>query len=303
MNKKTILSLPLLLLALLNGCREEITIDVEEGEQLIGIYGCITNEWKKQQLTISKSGDFYGTGDPEMVSGAEVTVTDNDTAIINYQEVAPGIYETTEPIKGESGHIYKLHVIVHEKGETTEYYATDTMQATVESIDSIKVLPYTLNNIKATDYYKVCPYFQSINNKRTSYIAKIEINGHLVTDTLTEYYAIQFQEMTGIYINGKEMEKMYNGVDFPGSIYNLDPKRAKDEDVKPGDEITLNLHVISQGYLEYIYDVQGNSGSNPFYGSPANVSSNIKPEKRALGYFFTSAITKGTCIVRAEDLK
>lgn len=299
---KNILYLSNLLLLLLCGCREDIIIDVEEGNQMIGIYGCITNEFKQHQITISKSGDFYGTGAPAMVSGAEVTVTENDSATYTYKEIEPGIYEMTTPMKGKSGNIYTLHVTTHENGKAEDYYAADTMKAEVESIDSMKVMLYTFNNKKADDYYKVCPYFQTLEGAHTSYMTKVEINGKLITDTLNECRTMQLGQLAGIYLNGKELEAFYKGVDFPTGIYYINGEKD-DEKIKAGDEITLYLHVISEDYLDYIKDVKSSSGSNPFFGSPANVRSNIKPEKRALGYFFTSAITKGTTIVQKKDLE
>lgn len=300
MKYNKILYIPFLLfLALCGGCTEDIIIDVEDGEQLIGIYGCVTNEYKRHQITISKTGDFYGKGEPEMVTGAEVTITDNDSAAYTLKESEPGIYEMTEPMKGESGHIYTLHVKTHENGQISEFFATDTMMPAIEAIDSMKVLPYTFNNKAYEDFFKVCPYFQTLPGKRTSYVGRIEINGKLVTDTLTECATTRFGLMAGVYFNGPELEILYKDVDFPVGFYTLNAEKD-DEKIKVGDEITLSISVVSDGYYRFINDVENSSGSNPFYGSPSNVRSNIKPEKRAIGFFYTCATTKGTTIVTQE---
>lgn len=298
---KTISSL-FLIMSILSGCTEDIVIDVEDGPGMIGIYGSITNEMKCHQITVSRSGSFYGTGNPEMVSGAVVTVTDNDSATYSFHETAPGVYEMTSPMRGEANHVYQLSVKTNENGVTEEFYAVDTMRVGIESIDSLKVLPYTFNNKKIDDYYKVCPFFQTLEGDHTSYMMKVAINGHMVTDTLTECRTTQYRLLSGIYLNGEEMEKYYDGEDFPTGMYFIDATK-EDEKIKAGDEVTLYMHVISEDYLDYIQDVKGSSGSNPFFGSPANVRTNIQPKNRALGYFFTSAITKGISIVRAKDLE
>lgn len=284
------------------GCTEEIVIDVEEGPRMVGIYGSITNEMKRHQIIVSQSSDFYGSGEPQMVSGAEVTVTEDDSIVHTFVETTPGIYEMSAPMRGEEGHIYQLRVTTHEEGRTEEYYAVDTMRTAITSIDSMRVLPRTFNNKKIEDRYKVCPYFQTLEGDRSSYLMKVAINGKLITDTLTEYQTMQPRNLSGVYLNGKEMETMFRGTDFPEGVYSINTKKD-DEGLKAGDEVTLYVNVISKEYLDYIKDIKGSSGSNPFFGSPANVSSNIQPEKRALGFFFTSAITQGITIVRAEDLE
>ena len=69
--------LVLILLSLsLFSCTDDIIIDVQEGPKLVGVSGYITNEYKKHQIVISRTLDFYSTDEIEMISGAEVFVSD-----------------------------------------------------------------------------------------------------------------------------------------------------------------------------------------------------------------------------------
>ena len=50
---------------LMTSCIEDFRIDTEDGEHLVGINGYFTNEYKKHQIVISKTTDFYSEEDAE----------------------------------------------------------------------------------------------------------------------------------------------------------------------------------------------------------------------------------------------
>ena len=66
----------LLLLASLFSCREDIVVDLEEGDPLIGVEGSFTDECKRHEVILSYTADFYNADEIRMVSGARVVVTD-----------------------------------------------------------------------------------------------------------------------------------------------------------------------------------------------------------------------------------
>ncbi len=57
-------------------CREDIIIDVEEGEPLIGVEGSLTDEYKRHEVILSYTADFYNSGEIKYIIGARVIVTD-----------------------------------------------------------------------------------------------------------------------------------------------------------------------------------------------------------------------------------
>ena len=169
MNNKSILSLLSFLsfLSLLPSCREEITIDLEKGEQMIGIYGSITTELKKHSIILSRSADFYASGEPEMISNAVLSIFDGtDTIRFEENPQRPGIYETIEQVKGEVGRTYRLSADVPDKnGNMHHFFAESAILPIPEKIDSAKIRPVSFYGREIENRLKVCPYFQTIDNE------------------------------------------------------------------------------------------------------------------------------------------
>ena len=74
--KREYLLVPLLSLLSLFSCREDIIVDLEEGEPLIGIEASFTDVQKHHEAILSYTADFYNSSDIKMISGARVCVTD-----------------------------------------------------------------------------------------------------------------------------------------------------------------------------------------------------------------------------------
>ena len=100
----------LLLLVGLFSCREDIIIDLEEGEPLIGVEGAFTDEFKRHEVVLSYTADFYNSGDIDYIKGARVVVTDGvDTIPYLEQQDCPGHY-LTDSVAGKKRTLYTLLV-------------------------------------------------------------------------------------------------------------------------------------------------------------------------------------------------
>jgi len=287
------ITLYFILLIGLFSCKEEIMIDLESGEQMIGIYGSITTEKKKHTIKISRSTDFYASGAPEMVSNATVSIFDG-TITIEFAENPehPGVYETVEEVAGEVGLTYQLSVSLQDKnGSTKQFSAESTIRPIPEQIDSAFIIPYSFNGKFVEDRYRVCPFFQTVNDHDMIYLTKIAINDVLITDTLTESSIRQLGNFNGFYFNGPEMKILFGEDNFPVGTYTINAKKPG-ENIQPFDKITIYMYSIDSEYRQFIQDIRSSSGSNPFMGTPSNVRSNIKPAGRALGFFYTASVVE-----------
>ena len=269
-------------------CKKDVIIDLESGEQMIGIYGSITTENKKHAIILSRSTDFYTPGAPETISNAMVSVFDG-TNTIKFAEnpQQPGIYESIEEIAGKVGLTYQLSVDLFDKdGNMKHFSAESTIRPIPEQIDSAKILPhYSFTGKLRDNRLKICPYFQSIADGEMTYLVKIAINDVLITDTLTRSSIMRMAELNGLYFNGPEMELIFSENNFPVGIYTLNTNRPN-ENIMPDDKVTIYLYSIDNEYRRFIQDIRSSSGSNPFMGTPSNVRSNIKPAGKALGFFY-----------------
>ena len=71
-------------------CTEEIIIDVEEGDRMIGVAATFTDELKNHEAILSYTDDFYNNNeDIRMVTGATVYVTDGIDTIFTHVIVVP----------------------------------------------------------------------------------------------------------------------------------------------------------------------------------------------------------------------
>jgi len=270
-------------------CTKEIVIDLESGEQMIGIYGSITTEKKKHTIVLSRSADFYVQGEPEMISNAQISVFDgNHTILLEEDPLQLGHYRTREEIAGEIGLNYQLSVDFREKDGTAKHFTAESaIRPVPEKIDSAKVMPYTFNGREIENHLKICPYFQTIADKEMIYLIKIAVEEVLITDTLTKSSILRMGELNGLYFNGPEMKSIFNDNDFPLGIYMIDTKK---DNVKANDKITIYLYSIENDYRRFIQDIESSLGSNPFMGTPTNVRSNIQPAGKAIGYFFAASM-------------
>ena len=145
----------LMMLLALAACREDIIIDLEEGNPLIGVEGSFTDEFKRHEVILSYTADFYHAGEIKMVSGAKVAVTDGvDTIPYVEQTDQPGHY-LTDSVAGKKNKLYTLLVDVPDQdveGAYKRLYAESYMNDNIEEIDSIvlkhsSMFPITLLDI------------------------------------------------------------------------------------------------------------------------------------------------------------
>lgn len=275
----------------LTACTEKIIIDTQDGERLVGVSASITDEYKKHEVILSYTEDFYG-GAPEMISNAVVFVLDGNDTIWFEESEKHGIYLSVNEFAGQTEHTYNLSISFSDTYGDHHFYAESKMNENVERIDSIRVKQWAYNALQSDYRLGVYPYFQTTHNPKTYYMARVEINGDIVGgDTLTKCELFELYGLAGIYFNGAAMVALVG--EFP--IYGLD-QRDSLQVVHKGDTVTLDLWSIPGDYAHYIYEIASSTGTNPMMGTPSNVRTNIYPEGTAVGIFHASSLRQCSVI-------
>lgn len=279
-----------LLLTPIVACTEDIVIDVEEGEPMIGVEASFTDELKCHETILSYTTDFYNHDEIKMVSGATVYVTDGVDTIYYYEaEDAPGHY-FTEPVAGVKNRMYRFCAEIPDEQEedgVLRLYAESYMANNVETVDSLVIKPYNADNDSVISVFFgdtiewLYPHFQSLPDPTIIYMPMISKNDTLKTDSLNMRMIIPVGGYAGYYINGPEM--LQENKEIPIGYF----RKSK---LKSGDRIRADLYSIPLDYMMYFYTLIMSTGSNPMLGAPANVSTNIQPEGAGVGWFFTASV-------------
>src|SRR6476469_1825372 len=92
-------------------CQKVINLKLNDADIKYVVEGIITNEPGVCKVTLTQSKPFSENNQFPGISGAIVTVKDNDVEF-SLPETQPGMYETNL-IKGTPGHVYQLSVTIN----------------------------------------------------------------------------------------------------------------------------------------------------------------------------------------------
>jgi len=291
--KRLIHILVFLSLLIAASCTEEILIDVEEGDTMIGVEAYFSDELKQHETILSYTADFYNRDEIRMVSGAKVYITDEFDTIYFHEDDANKGHYLTDPIAGKRNTLYHLHIEAPTfDGEYVELFSESMLADNIDCIDSLVIKPYKDANGNILSFLGdtiecLYPYFQSLPDPSITYMPLIYKNDTLLTDSLMQQSMISVGGFAGYYINGPEM--LANNMEIP--IYYF-----RKSDLRIGDRIRAGLQSIPADYIYFYYSVMMSTSNNPMMGAPANVTTNIQPTDKAVGWFMTASVTSAETV-------
>lgn len=284
------------LMSMLYSCTEDIVIDVEEGEPMVGIDATFTDQLKCHEAILSYTTDFYNAGDIRMVRGARVylyALDGVDTIYYHEDEERPGHY-LTDSVAGERNKVYRLCVdITEEDGSLLQLFSESYIPNNVDCIDSLVIKPFngandSIPTVMFGDTIEwLYPYFQSLPDPNIYYMPMVSKNDTLVTDSLNKRMMMSGGGYAGYYVNGPEMQQANKEI----PLYYF-----RKSNLRPGDRIRAELYSIPPDYMSFIYSILMSSGSNPMLGAPANVNTNIQPHGKGVGWFLTASVVSAETV-------
>ncbi|MFT7161857.1 MAG: hypothetical protein ACI9GZ_003044 [Bacteroidia bacterium] len=268
----------LLMIGLVYSCEETINIDVLSLPANIVIEGLITNTNEYNYIKLTKSRDFYSSGEAEVITNAVVKVTDDLGNQFNYlhnpgnDPELRGVYFPATPYLGVIDRSYTMSVVVN--GE--EYSATETLQP-VTAIDSLTVF---FNQDEFDDpedegrYFEVLFYAEEPQDRIDYYLFKFYRNGELLKDNDTDIYFADDKLLSGRID------------DLPTAGYFAEE-----------DEVKVEMYSMPRSGFIFYNDLSTllNNDGGLFTPPPANPRSNIS--NGALGYFHVGAMANKTITI------
>ncbi|MBU1371004.1 MAG: DUF4249 domain-containing protein [Bacteroidetes bacterium] len=254
-----------LVLGLFSACTETIDIELDQSFTRLVVDGQISTDTMAHLVRLSQSANYFSNTEPAAVSGASVVVDDGSQAItlLEYPERS-GMYYTPANYYGIPGNDYLLSVSLPEAiGESINYEATNTMPQTAFQLDSIQL------EFRNPPGFWMVKLFAMDPPTTDFYRLDVLRNGLILTDTAYRTAILDDRLINGNNTNGITVMFLY------------------EDEVMPGDTISLIMSAISKDYYEFLLELRNESGfSNPLFGGPpANISSNLR--EGGLGYFAT----------------
>ena len=288
--------LALLACVAFSSCTEDIMIDVEEGDPMIGVDASFTDELKQHEAILSYTAEFYNQHEINMISGATVYVTDGVDTTYYYEDAEQKGHYFTDSVAGKKNTLYRLYVeIPVADGAIQQVFAESLIPDNVESIDSLVVKHFNgMNDTIPSTFFMdtiewLYPYVLSLPDPNIIYMPMISKNDTLLTDSLKMRMMIAQGGFAGYYVNGPEM--LQSNKEIPIAYF----RRSQ---LRDGDRIHADLYSITPDYYYYYYSLLMSTGSNPMMGAPANVSTNIQPDGEGVGWFFTASVVSSETVFR-----
>lgn len=261
---------------------------------MIGVEATFTDELKCHEAILSYTTDLYLTEGIRMVTGATVYVTDGQDTVYYHEAVEqPGHY-FTDLVAGQRNQLYRFCADVPDEYEGVLHVFSDSyLGDNVDVIDSLVVKPFngpndTIPSVIFGDTVEwVYPYFQSLTDPSIVYMPMVYKNDSLITDSLGKSMIIPMGGYAGYYVNGPEMQEENKEIPV---YYFMKRNLSK------GDRIRVDLFNIPSEYLYFYYSIVMSNSSNPMFGAPSNVESNIRPTDRAVGWFLTASVVSAETV-------
>jgi hypothetical protein len=250
-------------------CEKVINVNLNEAEKKYVVEAVLTDEANSCKVLVTQTKNFNENNSFNGVSGAQVTITDNNGVPVTLAESSAGVYETSA-ISGTAGHTYNLTVDV--AGQT--FTSTSTMPVLVP-FDSLYISERT--------------FFGETNKYATVLFKDPEGVGNA-------YRCIQ-------YVNGVKEKTIFvrddaysDGRQIESTLYFFNDDDEDEKKLKTGDNVTIEMLTIDYPVYKYWYSVEQSSTGENQSATPGNPMTNIKGG--AVGYFSTHTTQSKTVVVK-----
>lgn len=259
----------LALFVVFSSCRKVIDVDIKNAEPKYVVEAIVSDSTGETKVLLSTTKNISENNDFPGISGATVTITDNTGIVTAFTETTAGYYETPG-FTGEPGKTYSLYVNFNSQTFT----ASSTMPQKI-NLDTL----FTSNEILFGETRK---------------LANIAYQ-----DPLGKGHCYRYVQ----YVNGKKTKPIFaNNDDYSDGKYVetklwylVDEDENKDEEIKSGDTVRIDMLCIEPAVYKYWFSVYQSATGNSQSASPANPVTNIKGG--ALGYFSAQTIQTRSVLV------
>ena len=133
------------ILIILFGCTEPYVLQTSNFEEALVIEATLTNEFKKQQIKLSKTYRLEENG-PTFVENATVTVEDDLGNVYDFVE-GDEIYESVNAFEAIPGRKYKLTIVTDGK----VYTSTQETLTKINPIEDVEVRDLTISGVRGAE--------------------------------------------------------------------------------------------------------------------------------------------------------
>jgi hypothetical protein len=263
-------------------CEEPMDVTFnEEGSKKITVEGSITTDTMSHRVILSWSGDFFSSDLQQMVSNADLSITDGEKSF-KLSEKSPGVYFTDQNVYGETDKTYTLNITLQ---NGSEYSASDRIFS-LPVIDSVLVRDttlYTGPDKGDVEGYAVLYFGWEKPEPGDYYLWNLYIN-----DTIFNKYSWNSTFTDDKFVNGSYIR------DF--MVYFIEKSDLK----RDTNEIVLESLSISKNYYNFLLDsnVETVWRGSPWDAPPSNITSNVVDGS---GFFSASTVKRNKIIVRKKN--
>ncbi len=246
-------------------CTKVIDLKLGNDSGKLVIEGNITDVNGPQYIVLSRNVPFTSTNTYPPVSGATVTVSDDQNNTYAFTEGPAGTYSSAQ-FQGNYGSNYKMTV---QTGGTT--YTANSRMPSLVPLDSITDKKADFNS--SNNRREITVHYHDPPGVHNQYRFIMWVNGEQVSTI----FAFNDEFSDGRYVNGDLVETILN-------IY-------------PGDTVKVEMQCIDMPVYTYWFTLMEQNFGGPDGGvAPSNPPTNISPA--SLGYF--SAHTTQTKVIIVE---
>ncbi len=254
---------------LLCSCEKVIQLDLNDSVAKYVIEAVIADQPGSCRVLLTQTKDFDENNTFNGISGAQVTISDNNGNPQTLLETSAGVYEALS-LTGFSLHTYLLTVKV--SGQV--YTATSTMPARVR-FDSL--------------YISERSFFDEKNKFATVFY----------NDPAGQQNAYRFIQ----YVNGVKEKTIFVRDDDANDgrpiqrtlLYFYDDNEKEQRQIKTGDSVRVDFLNIAYPVYKYWYSLGESSTGDSQSATPGNPVTNI--QGGALGYFSAHTVESKTVVV------
>jgi hypothetical protein len=252
-------------------CETVVDLDLEQSAPRLAVEAILTDQAHTSFVQLAMSAPYAKNVEPQAVTGAQVTVTDNAGNSIVFVHTSQGRYQPAADFKGVVGRTYQL--IIRVKDQT--YTATSVLNP-VPALEEVK---YEYVDGKDDEYGREEGYFIS--------------TGFQDTPGLKNYYKLN--------LVANDTLKQRN----PGDILVTDDRlydgsHLEDLDVfiafRKGDALDVSLLSLTKEAYDFYAAMAAMAGQGGLFGrNPANLPTNIS--NGAVGFFSASAVSARSLVI------